>query len=304
MDPSAAIPETSLIGEDGEVEVLHVHDQDEEACRIVAWIQTLISNGVPESEIAILYDKQPDQYAVPLLRTLDGAGIRYRNEQTLQDLVAQPLTSLLLSYLQLLAEDRNPAAYVRLKRSQLFHIDSETALSRLRVKWEAFLKAAQALVTSSFLELSDRQMLQQLTRGFLDFFGDSAIAALHPDYESKTRVEELVEQIIERVLELVARGSTTVEAFRRFVDEPGVRVMSIHKSKGLEFTAVAIPAVEQEMFWAKPDDERAAFFVAVSRAKKYLLLSYVTTRTRPPGVSYWTPTRTPHQEFLSYADNL
>jgi superfamily I DNA/RNA helicase len=77
--------------------------------------------------------------------------------------------------------------------------------------------------------------------------------------------------------------------------------MSIHKSKGLEFEAVAVMAVENEMFWGKPEDERASFFVAISRAKDRLLLTHVKARSRPSGVSYWRCDRTAHEEFLGYA---
>ena len=77
--------------------------------------------------------------------------------------------------------------------------------------------------------------------------------------------------------------------------------MSIHKSKGLEFDAVAIVAVEHEMYFGKPGDARATFFVGISRAKQELLLTHAGNRSRPLGARRWSTQRTPHQEFLGYA---
>lgn len=84
----------------------------------------------------------------------------------------------------------------------------------------------------------------------------------------------------------------------------GVRIMTIHQSKGLEFTAVFVPALVQDVFPGKPFDkeedkissvtdvikqnwipnyagyeggveaERKIFYVAVSRSKKFLFLTH------------------------------
>jgi len=114
-------------------------------------------------------------------------------------------------------------------------------------------------------------------------------------------VAQIVKNVIDRVEELLAVGDAAAESLARFADERGVRTMSIHKSKGLEFHAVAVIAVEHEMFWGNHDDERAAFFVAISRAKQRLLLTHVRTRQSPPGARRWRTDRTPYQEFLDYA---
>lgn len=301
MEPTAAVPEASLSGESGRIDVLGLPDENEEAERITAWVQGLIKAGTPESEIAVLFRQQPGKCGVPLFRALEAAGIGYRNEESLQDLAAQPLTKLLLAYLQILVGARGPAAYVRLNRSSLFSVHGETDLIRLRTAWEQYVNLRRAGVQTKILSLRDRMVLEKLTREFLDFFGASAIAALHPEYESVKRVNELVTQLIDRVLELLEDGSPATEALERFAEERGVRIMTIHKSKGLEFAAVAVPAVEHEMFWGDADAARAQFFVAISRAKEHLLLTHVDSRSRPDRVTYWSAHRNAYQEFLAYA---
>ena len=68
----------------------------------------------------------------------------------------------------------------------------------------------------------------------------------------------------------------------------GVRLMTVHASKGLEFKYVFITGLEQDLFphtkenTKKKEDneeERRLFYVAVTRAKEKLFLSYATLRT-------------------------
>ncbi len=61
--------------------------------------------------------------------------------------------------------------------------------------------------------------------------------------------------------------------------------------------------VEHELFWSRDeDDNRAEYFVAISRAKNELILTSTLTRSRPSGYSgRWDVHRHAQQEFLDYA---
>jgi DNA helicase-2/ATP-dependent DNA helicase PcrA len=68
----------------------------------------------------------------------------------------------------------------------------------------------------------------------------------------------------------------------------GVRLMTVHASKGLEFKYVFITGLEQDVFphtmngtKTKEDaeEERRLFYVALTRAEKKLFLSYAQLRT-------------------------
>lgn len=67
----------------------------------------------------------------------------------------------------------------------------------------------------------------------------------------------------------------------------GVRLMTVHSSKGLEFKDVFITGLEQDLFphkgWgdtddADPEEERRLFYVAITRAKEKLFISYAASR--------------------------
>jgi DNA helicase-2/ATP-dependent DNA helicase PcrA len=73
-------------------------------------------------------------------------------------------------------------------------------------------------------------------------------------------------------------------------DKNGVRLMTVHASKGLEFDQVFVVGLEQDLFPHKnignrkrskeeEEEERRLFYVAVTRAKKHLFLTYAELRT-------------------------
>jgi len=72
-------------------------------------------------------------------------------------------------------------------------------------------------------------------------------------------------------------------------EKDGVRLMTVHASKGLEFAYVFVTGLEEGLFPHNKDganlsedeaeEERRLFYVAVTRAKKKLFLTYAQTRT-------------------------
>lgn len=128
------------------------------------------------------------------------------------------------------------------------------------------------------------------------------ITALSPDYESKSRLKELVKLTITKIQELLEKESDLIKVLKSFLDDQAIRIMTIHKSKGLEFHSVIMLAVEKETFWGDKDAERCAFFVGVSRAKQRLLITYSKERQKPEDVEEWKwkACRNKHAEYWGY----
>jgi len=80
--------------------------------------------------------------------------------------------------------------------------------------------------------------------------------------------------------------------------------MTVHAAKGLEFDAVFIVGLEQGLFPSlrndvgrDPEEERRLFYVALTRARKHLFLSYAAERSK-----YGTREGAMPSEFLSDID--
>lgn len=70
-------------------------------------------------------------------------------------------------------------------------------------------------------------------------------------------------------------------AIENFEGLHSVPIMTIHKSKGLEYDVVYFVGLEDSAFWNfknQPEEDRCAFFVALSRAKSELLFTFCEFR--------------------------
>ncbi len=132
---------------------------------------------------------------------------------------------------------------------------------------------------------------------------ESGLAALYKSgvAEDEERMENLKELVsvatkydtlepeagLETLLEEAALQSDQDEiAIRERVKKDGVKLMTVHAAKGLEFDTVFITGLEDGLFPHERDDddavdreeERRLFYVALTRAKKRVYMTYALTR--------------------------
>lgn len=82
-------------------------------------------------------------------------------------------------------------------------------------------------------------------------------------------------------------------------DTEHVTLMTIHSAKGLEYDAVLIVGLEEEIFPGQSascstrnlEEERRLFYVALTRAKRFCFLSYARSRFRYGQMSFSEPSR-------------
>lgn len=303
MDPAATAPPEDLQGEEGEVEILHFTNDQGEAEYVAGLITDWLEQGVPHGEIAIVVSKQPRIYAAPLMEALTRNGIAYRDDAAQQDLAVEPVSSLILDFLRVVMDDRQPEAYRRLMKTSASYTVDEEAGSRARSAIDRYIRDCRRKVREHGFDRADTKEIEGIAFGFTRILGREAVAGLSPDYERSARLDDLIAKTMTAVHAQIAVDHDPAAALRRLSDADSVRILTIHKSKGLEFAKVIVLAVENETFWGNPDAERSAFFVGISRAKDCLVLTTAEARPWPndPSIKKWKVTRTPHREFLSYA---
>ena len=93
--------------------------------------------------------------------------------------------------------------------------------------------------------------------------------------------------------------------------EDKVRIMTIHKSKGLEFPYVFVAGMEENIFpsggfmasESEIEEERRLFYVAMTRAKKILQLSFASSRLRNGKTESNSPSRFIREVDRKYISN-
>jgi len=302
LDPASVMPDEQLAGEEGEVFAWRFEDSRKEAEHLAdlisGWVKTEL---VPLSEIAILVSKQLDLYADHLMAALETRGIPFRNEQQMQDITTEPAARLIVDYLSCLYGQREPKAWVRLRNQLIPFADEDMQanawqdLNRL-IKKQRKDTAVVTLISGPFSGWWESVLV------FLKQVGTETLVALSPDYESLGRLKEVVGDTKVRIEELLKLEPDLPKALDRFSDDQAVRILTIHKSKGLEFDSVILMAVENEIFFGDQNANRCAFFVGVSRAKNRLVMTYAEQRERPDGFTKrWDVNRSMQSEYFGYS---
>jgi superfamily I DNA/RNA helicase len=297
LDPESVMSDDLLVGEEGEIVIKSFQDSHEEANYITNLIKDWIENeNIPLNQIAVLVSKQIDLYAKNLMDALEDRGIPFRNEQALQDITTEPLARLIVDYMFCLYGKREPKAWERII-NQLVPFNYDEDELNTRGAFSEFLMNQKKSLNSE----SPYFQWWNKVKTFLQHIGKEIITSLSPDYESPERLNEVIIETKKRIDELLLIEPELSKTLHRFTDDHAVRILTIHKSKGLEFHSVVIMAVETEIFFGKPDEDRCAFFVGVSRAKQRLILTHTNFRERPEGAGRWNANRTVHVEFCGYA---
>lgn len=301
LDPSSVMPEEQLAGDEGDVFAWRFEDSRKEADYLTdligGWIKT---EQLPPAEIAVLIRNQLDLYADHLMAALEARGIPFRNEQQLQDITVEPAARLIVDYLSCLYGQREPKAWIRLM-NQLIPFADDEIQSNARKDLDRLVKQQRKEIALAELVGDRFTGWWDFVRVFLKQVSIETLVSLSPDYESHDRLKEVVRDTKARIEELLKLELDLPKALARFSDDQAVRILTIHKSKGLEFDSVIIMAVEKEVFFGDQDENRCAYFVGVSRAKKRLVLTYADQRVRPVGAKRWDVQRTAQKEYFGYA---
>lgn len=302
MDPGAASPEADLVGDEGVLQVLRFETDEEEAAAVTSMIQEWLDAGVPPREITVLARQQPHLITSVLGEHLTAAGIPYRNEQQSQDLSTEPVAALIFNYLRVVADEGRPSAYTELVRI-VTRGGNEEVDGVLDSKLRTLLRDARLTVRAAEFDAAEYASWSPLINSFLKFVTRPSLNALSPSYQQGTRLNDVIEEAAGAFKRELAIDGDPITALDRLSEEDAIRILTVHKCKGLEFEKVVVFGVEPQFFWGNDNDVKSEFFVAISRAKDELVLTTARHRMRPDGASIrWREDSPPHDELLGYAD--
>ncbi|MCC3792805.1 UvrD-helicase domain-containing protein [Vibrio parahaemolyticus] len=299
LDPASVMPEEQIAGEEGHIQVHPFQNCQEEADYLSEQIQRWINEeSVPPSEIAVLIKNQPELYAMRLMVALRDRGIPYRNEQQLQDITVEPAARLIVDFLLSTFGKQEPSAWVRLMEKLVPFTDDDDEKGELVQNWQRFILEEKKAIDQNPIVPENPKRWDCLKR-FIEKVGFQELMSLSHDYETESRLREVLNDTCSQIDQLMSTGLDLQASLKRFEDDQAVRILTVHKSKGLEFDSVVLLGVETESYWGDLDENLCAFFVGVSRAKRRLLLTHVGFRSRPAGhYGRWDTQRHRQERFL------
>jgi superfamily I DNA/RNA helicase len=117
--------------------------------------------------------------------------------------------------------------------------------------------------------------------GLLDFLGRSSFKLRHEQYLQSDFLNRTISECAQALIEAKTRCGAWPAALDDFLGVGYIPVMSIHKSKGLEYQTVVLIGLEDYPFrgLSKNDgEEECAVFVAFSRAIQRVIITSVERR--------------------------
>ena len=275
--PSQAQAERAV---DGDIAAIwHYWTRNSECEGIANWITREVEGGVIQpDEVAILVRMRADQVETELRPTFARKGLVLRNvarnvgDIAIQDLLTEELTSGLVPLLRLGCGGRAPGQWhvaMELQRA-LRGIDAEDededeALRADLEKFVSSMKRAMARATPA-PSASD-----VLVENALAFLGEAALRRAVPAYRRERDFHRVLTGFKALLRECTEEALRWSDVLDRFEGVGQIPLMTVHKSKGLEFHTMIFFGLDSRTWWSlKPgrDEELKSFFVAFTRAKQ------------------------------------
>lgn len=275
IETGTAEPVTATDNEaEGLCSILRFPDPESEAEAVANIVSELLSDDHEPRDICILARGNVGQMISPLCNLLRDKGISLRDESLLQDLRAEPVTTIVVHAINLATKTRDPMAWSGLT-SELSAItgldESSVALERLAVRHKDEVAAY----------LHSGEDIRQLPSMVVNIIGQEAYRSCYRQYMNGNFLNRVMEGLGLSLAESLANAGGIESVVADFTGECIVPAMSIHKSKGLEFKTVIFMGLEDGQWWNfkdQPEEEKRAFFVAFSRAIETVLFTYSNVR--------------------------
>lgn len=270
--------------DDGLISLLIAHDEEGEAQIVTEDIVKKISNGISPNELCILCKQIPQNYTAQIIKELEKYKIRARIENYYQDLIKEPIVEMLIALLRLSVDRKRPHdwEFIMSVTEELWGIDSLRSDEEYFKMQDSIVEEIEVL-NSLMKNVTSKKLFHALLQHALKFWGMSRIKAMMPTYNQGSYLNDLLNRFQDFMWEeLKLTQINWLLAIENFEGFHSVPIMTIHKSKGLEYEAVYFVGLEDSAFWNlknQPEEDRCAFFVALSRAKIEIMFTFCKYRS-------------------------
>jgi superfamily I DNA/RNA helicase len=260
--------------------VIQFPSDDDERKGLAQFISREIENGsLSANDFIVLVRQKADEHENNGLRAaFEAKDLTLRNEArtiaksgiSLQDLSSEPLAEAIIFFIQVATGDRRHRAYPDLVQLMSTSHGSMSEGSAEQFGLEQTLrkatKAFDELTMSSDGSFSWDALINLITIQL----GEDKLRRLAQEYKNPERFAKIKNGIAAFLSECSEEAKTWQEIVDRYRGVGQVRLMTVHKSKGLEAHTIIFFSLKDSSFYYKADmnEETLAFFVAVSRAEQ------------------------------------
>ena len=304
--------EKHIVANKGKEQPVHMkkcENLPDEAEKIVAQIQMYQKEGIAYQEMAVLF--RTNMQMRLLAGKLMEHGVPFTMRENLPNLFDTWMAKDIMCYLQLALGNRSREKFLKIANRPVRYL-SRTAFTESEVSFDK-LRAYYAVKNQEWMEeriwnfeydlknlasLSPYAAIHFIRKGigydeFLKTYADERNVNADDWFDVLDEMHEMArdKKSIPEFLSFVENYGDTLEEIRQeqkkqqVKEEPGVSLMTMHASKGLEFPVVFVPTLNEDIVPYRKavqegnlEEERRMLYVAMTRAKTYLHLSFVKER--------------------------
>ena len=270
--------------QEGEITLFEFENESLEAELIANDIESKIQGGIRPSEICILAKQKVDDYSSKLITTLSSKGIKARIENEYQELLKDPTCNLLLDLISCSQGKRDPLIWENISNfygniNGIDEFTDELILAKSYKEIDNIVSDITYLI-SNFIP--NEESMLKLIDCIIEKIDEKRIISNFSTYNGKSDLDIIVKNFSKLLYkEYSQTQGEWLDTVSSFKGENSIPIMTIHKSKGLEYEVVYFLGLEDSAFWSfnnQPEEDKSAFFVALSRAKSYLIFTYCKLR--------------------------
>jgi superfamily I DNA/RNA helicase len=260
-----------------------------EADRLAAFVAAeMKTHKLGPRDFVLLVRQKAVDYAAVLEPAFAAAGIPLRNEAgtvgavMLQELLAEEVSELVVAILRL-AMTKRAGRYWTDCQEALAALrgiapDEDAAQAKLASELDAYaIKFSAANPTPPTSKAAARSIVDDI----LAVIGRERLIAVHPAYGQGGWLDKVLDAAAVHLLASSVGGINWSSALDAYEGLHAIPLMTIHKSKGLEYHSVIFVGLDDGAWWSFAGDQieaTAGFFVAFTRAKQRVIFTYCARR--------------------------
>lgn len=244
---------------------------------LAGWIAREVRDGIAKPhEFALLVRMRADNVEADFKESFSANGLTLRNVARsvggvpIQDTLTEELTQAVIPLFRLGSTAKYPDAWqasldtLRTLRA----IEEDNVVGGEAVRDE--LEACVSVIRAAMRHAVSGDRCADLLALAMDFLDESAFRSSVPAYRRDTDYNRIKNGVLALMQECAEGAATWSKMLDRFEGLGEIPLMTIHKSKGLEFHTMIFLGLDGQSWWSlKPNNEEMkSFFVAFTRAKQ------------------------------------
>lgn len=259
---------------EGEAFVWIYENQKKEIEHLFKEVKSWIENKeIVPREICILVKQQLSVYAGEIIDYFNNNGIKARDENQLQNLLSDDIIMFILNTISILSNkiklDKKTQVLSFLINTSSIYEDYE--IIKLKNRFNKFLTQLKKK------ELETTVLMNEI----ISFVTIDRIKANFPKYRNQKVFNDIIKELCKALDKYNIESKNIYEAVDKLLGKNSIPVMTIHKSQGLEYHTIIFVGLEDGAFWTfekQPNEDKCAFFVALSKAKERVVFTFSKTR--------------------------